>query len=289
MAVQGRLQRFTVVNGCLNRTNTLATVHSHHLHGFFDKGRGDHVYPDALEQESQQRQGRISGQLQISAPLHISQFGFQRLLSDFMQQHPQVTISWLLLNRYVNLVEEGIDLAIRVGHLPDSSLIALPLGEMSVYFVASPDYLAEQGEPQHPRQLNQHRCVIDSGNRQPGRFTYIEANRVQHLSVEAVAEVNNGAAVARFAADGVGIAQLPDFLVQPLIEQGQLQPILRGYEPVPIPVSLVYPGNRLISPALKALIEEIRNKAHEQAIFNTSSHSETLLRSYLTTLILINA
>jgi len=223
---------------------------------------------DALEQESQQRQGKISGQLRISAPLHIGHFGLQSLLSDFICQHTEVKISWLLVNRYVNLVEEGIDLAIRVGHLPDSSLIAHPLGQMSVHFVASPDYLARYGEPSHPRQCADHRCVLDSGNRQPGRFRYQEAGRVQHVNVQAAAEVNNGEAVARFAAEGVGIAQLPDFLVSSLLENGQLQRILVGYEPAPIPVSLVYPGNRLLSPALKALIERIREAAHSSGLFS---------------------
>ncbi|WP_084332561.1 LysR family transcriptional regulator [Marinobacterium jannaschii] len=225
---------------------------------------------DALEQESQQRLHAISGQIRISAPLHIGHFGLQSLLSDFLCRHPAVKVSWLLLNRYVNLVEEGIDLAVRVGHLPDSSLIAHTLGKMALHFVASPAYLAAYGEPQHPRELRDHRCILDSGNRQPGRFSYQEAGRVQHISVSGAAEVNNGEAVARFAADGVGIAQLPDFLVSPLLAEGKLQILLKDYEPAPIPVSLVYPGNRLLSPALKALIEEIRNRSRQQSLFTSA-------------------
>ena len=132
---------------------------------------------DSLESRTRERRQEVAGHLRITTPLNAYQFGMQDILAKFIRRYPQVQLSWLLLNRYVNLVEEGIDLAIRAGELEDSTFIARRFGDLEVLFVANSDYLAENGIPTHPGQLQQHNCLIDSSTTQPGRWRYRDGKR----------------------------------------------------------------------------------------------------------------
>ena len=209
-----------------------------------------------MEQEVELRQSVIAGQLRITVPMNASGlYNLRPRLSNFLQRFPDVKLSWLLANRYVNLVEEGIDLAIRVGELPDSSLVARELLKMPVYFAASPEYLRRAGTPQQPEELVDHQCIVDSSNRQPARWSYNGERGIKHITVPVGMDVNNGELVADFAADGFGIVCLPDFLLKEHLDSGRLVTILQSFELDPIPVSLVYPVNRMMSPALRALID----------------------------------
>lgn len=210
---------------------------------------------DRLEQDVSERQQTIAGQLRITSSLHSRAMGLQPLISQFLQTYPDVRLSWLILNRYVNLVEEGIDLAIRVGELPDSGMIAREIGQIEIYFVASPDYLAHRGEPQTPKQLTAHRCILDGSNQQPGRWRYQSETGIKHVSVTDTIEVTNGELVADFAADDLGIACLPDFLVAQHLASGKLIRILQDYQVAAVPISLVYPANRIMKQAQRALID----------------------------------
>jgi len=210
---------------------------------------------DSLQQEMQEKQQQISGQLRITAPANSGSFGIQAALSLFLKQHPEVQISWLTVNRYVNLIEEGIDLAIRVGELPDSGMIAREIGKMEVFFVASPEYLKTYGTPMNPTQLTGHNCILDSSTRQPGRWRYKGERGIQQIAVSGSIEVNNGRQVAEFASDGHGIALLPDFLIREELNSGRLVRLLEPYQTGPVPVSLVYPSSRSHRPALKALAD----------------------------------
>jgi LysR family transcriptional regulator for bpeEF and oprC len=211
---------------------------------------------DELEQDVERRQNDIVGQLRITVPLHANGLhNLQPRLSEFLNRYPGVKLSWLLVNRHVHLIEEGIDLAIRVGELPDSNLVARELCKMRVYFVASPAYLDAAGTPKTPDQMAEHRCIIDSSINQPTRWIYKAERGKKHVTVSADIEVNNGELVADFAVDGFGIAYLPDFIVNEHIASGRLIRLLQPYEVGPVPVSLVYPMNRMMSPALRALID----------------------------------
>ena len=210
---------------------------------------------DNLEDISSKRQQKISGQLCISAPQGSTALGYLQSASHFLKRHPHVRISWLFLNRFVNMVEEGIDLSIRIGDLADSSLIARRYSSVNVHFVASPDYIKNQGLPGHPKELGEHQCLLDSSNRQPGRWRYRENGVEYQMAVKAFLQANDGKIAAKFASDGHGIAYLPTFVMQSGLDSGELVPILREFELAPTPVSLVFPANRLMNPALRALIE----------------------------------
>jgi DNA-binding transcriptional LysR family regulator len=210
---------------------------------------------DDLEDIASQRKQRISGHLRISAPLGSGSIGYLQGVSDFVKCYPDVRITWVFTNRFVNIVEEGIDLSIRVGQLEDSNLIARRYSTIRVNFVASPEYLAQNGVPLHPKELSQHCCIVDSSNRKPKRWRYQQKGAQELLPVEAFMQVNDGEVTAQLAAQGHGIALLPTFLTQSYLDAGQLQPILREYEFDASPVSLVYPAIRVMNPTLKALVD----------------------------------
>lgn len=219
---------------------------------------------DALEALTSVRQQKVTGHLRMTTPMSISRLGIQHKVSDFLCLHPDLKVSWMLVNRYVNLVEEGVDLAIRVGELPDSSLIARPFTTLCVHFVVSPNYLLKHGTPRHPKALTDHQCILDSSNRTPGRWRYSTDKGEQQVSVDAAVEVNDGRLAAEFAAAGHGIALLPDFLVQDYLDRGELVCILDDYKLPPVPVSLVYPANRMASPALKSLVSYLLEQPLER-------------------------
>ena len=224
---------------------------------YLDKFRQVIEQLEALESSKSERTNKIQGKLRITAPFNIDQLGLQHQLAAFMRQYLDVSISWVLVNRYVNLIEEGFDLAVRVGDLEDSGFIARKYGLLEVDFVASPDYLKTHGEPKHPKDLSEHQCLIDSSIRQPGRFSYMENNKQRQVSVKGALDVNQGRILADFAAGGLGIAQLPDFLIKNYIDSGQLVPVLQAYRLPPRDISLVYPAAKLTNPALRALIDFI--------------------------------
>ncbi len=212
---------------------------------------------ETLEGRADKNQEQLAGHLRITAPPGAERLGITRLVSEFVKLHPDVKVTSLMVNRYVNLIEEGIDLAVRVHELPDSRLIARRFTELNVLYVASPDYLALHGTPTHPKELTQHNCVTNSSIRTPGRWRYFEDGNERHVNVTGAIEVNQGITAAEYAAAGHGIAFLPDFLVQLHLDSGELVSILDQFRGDPAPVSLVYPSNRMKNPALNELIRHM--------------------------------
>ncbi len=212
---------------------------------------------ESLEHRADINQQTITGHLRVSAPPDAEQLGITRLVSEFVQQYPAVKLTLMLLNRYVNLVEEGIDLAVRVHDLADTRLIARRYTELNVLYVASPEYLARHGTPQHPKELSEHNCVIDSSIRTPGRWRYYDEGDERHVNVTGSMEVNDGNITADYSAAGHGIAFLPDFLVKNYLDNGELVSILEPFQMPPAPVSLVYPANRMQNSVLSELVQHL--------------------------------
>lgn len=210
-----------------------------------------------LETRAQVNQTEMVGQLRITAPPDAEELGITRSVSKFAATHPNVKLNLLLVNRYVNLAQEGIDLAVRVHELSDSRLIARHYTDLNILFVASPEYLEKHGIPKHPRLLGEHKCVLDNSIRSPSRWRYFENGDEHHIVVSGQLEVNDGKITADYAAKGNGIAFLPDFLVKSYLDRGELVPILSEFVSPPVPVSLVYPANRLKNPVLTEFVKHL--------------------------------
>ena len=200
---------------------------------------------------------RIAGRIRLTAP---PLFGPQFLvdaIDTFCHAHPEVSVSTTLMNREADLIEEGYDIALRVGMLKDSNLVARPIGTFSLSMVASPGYIEANGVPRHPRELGQHGCLINTLARSPGRWQFRDGKRKFSVKVDGRYAVNDDSALRHFACSGLGIANLPSYCVREQVDSGELRLLLQEFTVEPLPICIIYPGRELLSPARRALIDHL--------------------------------
>lgn len=192
-----------------------------------------------------------NGMIRMTAPVTYGEKVILPLATAFAQQYPQVSINAHLTNRQVNLVEQGFDLAIRIGDLPDSNLMAKKLSSRQTYFCASPSYLQQFGEPKSPDQLASHNCLLGTLD----YWRYQRKGKNQKLKVNGNIRYNSGTALVDAAIKGLGIVQLPDFYLAEAFEQQKLTPILTEYQPQPEGIWAVYPYNRQLASKIRFMID----------------------------------
>lgn len=200
-----------------------------------------------------------AGDLHITAPVLFGQMYVAPVVTRFVQRHPGVRCTTLLLDRVVNLLEEGLDLGIRIGDLEDSSLVAQPLGEVRRVVVATPALLRRCGVPRHPRDLQALNCIrVSSGGTGWGDFR--ENGRAFQVSVSGNLEFNHVWPAVQACAEGAGFGMFFSYQVEPLLERKQLRVVLEDFELPPRPISMVYPHARLLPARTRAFIEFARQE-----------------------------
>jgi DNA-binding transcriptional LysR family regulator len=198
-----------------------------------------------------------SGLLAITAPVLFGQMYVAPAVTRFLRRHEKVRANLVLLDRVVNLLEEGIDVGIRIGHLDDSSLVAQQLTSVRRMVVASPDYLRRQGTPKHPKDLLKHNCVRFSGGTGPW-WTFHEGSKQFNVPVTGNIEINHVAPAAEACAAGLGFGMFISYQVAPYLRRNELKIVLEKFEPPPRPISVVYPHSRLLPARTKAFIDWIK-------------------------------
>jgi DNA-binding transcriptional LysR family regulator len=168
-----------------------------------------------------------------------------------------VRCSVRLLDRFVDLVDEGVDLAIRIGALEDSSLVALRLGEVRHSVVASPAFLRRHGTPRHPSELRAQPCVRLAGPIKPG-WAFQEAGRRLHVAVDGPLDFNHAGAALRACEDGAGFGQFFSYQLHEAVQARRLRVVLEAFETARLPVSIVYPNARLLPARTRAFIDAAR-------------------------------
>jgi len=207
-----------------------------------------------------------SGLLVVTAPTVLGRIHVRPILASLLRNHPNLRLRLLLTDRVVRLAEEGVDVAIRVAELADSSLVAVRLGTVRRVLVASPDYLARRGNPTSPTTLSDHDILLFEGFARAGdlhlgpSYPPIACRRPRF-------ESNSVEATIHAALDGCGIAQLLSYQVAEAVASGRLVLLLEDYAPPPIPVSAVLPANRQRSPSVRAFLEAAR--AHFEATLSS--------------------
>lgn len=195
------------------------------------------------------------GTLTISAPILFGQRYVAPLVNAFALRYPDVNINAMYADRTTRLLEEGVDIAIRIGHLGDSSTYAIPLGAVRRRTYAAPAYLAARGEPRHPKDLVHHDCLSFTGVSQPLEWVFNENGSRLPVRLQPRMIVDLSAAAVLAAVDGVGITQLLSYQAAPELADGTLQPILTAFEPESIPVSLLHVERRSASGKIRAFAE----------------------------------
>jgi len=201
------------------------------------------------------RQGTPRGPLRITASVMLGQMHVAPVLNAFAAWHPTVNAELLLLDQPLDLVAEGIDVAVRIGRLPDSALIAIPVGVTRRMLCASPAYLERAGTPQSPEELAAHRCVASSGPGRAFQWQLGAGKQATQVKVRPAFSSNQIAAAIDAAVSGLGIGQFLDYQVQALVASGRLKRILVDFEPPAQPINVVHPHARLPSPNVRAFID----------------------------------
>lgn len=196
-----------------------------------------------------------AGLLRLTAPATFGRLHVAPLTADFLAAYPLMRVEILLVDRTVDLLEEGLDIAVRIGPLADSALAVTALGETPRVVCAAPDYLARCGLPKTPEDLVGHRCVRFTGLSGAPDWEFIVNGKPLRLSPPAVLAVNQIDAALDACRRGLGCGLFLGYQAAADFQSGELVRILRDYEPAPRPVSLLYPPTRLLSPRVRAFID----------------------------------
>ena len=228
---------------------------------------------DVAERGAAREQEQPSGLLTITAPLRFGQLHVRPVLDTFLDANRAVQARLLLLDRTVNLGEEGIDAAIRIAHLPDSTLVATRLGEVRRVLCAAPAYLARHGAPAAPAALREHACVMerDGAETEVWRFAAAPGRALLPVPIRPRLVVNSASAAVDSAAAGHGITRVMSYQAAAAVAAGKLVVLLEEHEPPPIPVHLVLPSGRsrtakqrafaeYATPRLRDVLSRVRNE-----------------------------
>lgn len=200
-----------------------------------------------------------AGNLVITAPVLFGQMYVAPAVTRFVQRYDKMRCNVVLLDRVVNLMEEGIDVGIRIGHLEDSSLIAQPLGSMRRMVVASPDYLRRHGVPKHPKDLLRANCVRFSASTGPW-WTFYEGSKQFNVAVTGNLDFNQAAPAIEACEAGMGFGMFISYQIAPHLKQKRLKIVLSKFEPPPQPISVVYPHARLLPTRTRVFVEWIKQE-----------------------------
>lgn len=219
------------------------------------------AYMQAAEHAVTAIQAEPRGRIRISAPNLLAHTLLPPILSDFMLEHPQVELLMQLTNRHVDLINERIDVAIRVGSLDDSSLVTTTIGQASMVLVASPAYLQAQGTPQHPQELADHPCLVFAVQETANQTVWQlgkgrTACEVVVKNRPLICDDMN--VILQMALLGRGIARLPQPFVASECAQKRLVEILPGWAKDAAPLQLVYPNAKHLLPATRAFIDFVK-------------------------------
>lgn len=210
---------------------------------------------DTAEKEAVGETAMPQGHLTITASATFGRSALAPVVCGFLSQHPRVTASVLLLDRIVNLVEEGIDVAVRIGTLPDSSLVAKRIGAVRRVLVASPDYLARRGTPTAPADLKLHSVIAFTGLMPNREWRFNNEQSQGGIVLNPKFEINDALAAIQAAEMSHGITIALSYMVNDKIREGKLVPVLDAIMPPPLPVHVVYPHTRLVAPKIRAFID----------------------------------
>ncbi|WP_064711077.1 LysR family transcriptional regulator [Rhizobium bangladeshense] len=195
------------------------------------------------------------GELTMTAPIVFGRLHVLPVVVDFLKAYPEINLRLMLGHRLANLVEDHIDLALRIGNLADSNLIATRLGAIRRTVYASPDYVARHAAIRDPSNLSAHDCITFEGMASTRSWTFVEGKRELVVAIRSRLAVNTAEAAVDAAVAGLGITRVLSYQAAQAEAAGLLVPLLADFEPQPAPVHLVYPSQGLVPLKLRALID----------------------------------
>jgi DNA-binding transcriptional LysR family regulator len=196
-----------------------------------------------------------TGELIVTGPIALGRTCLIPILADFLKAYPDIDVSLILNNRVLSLVQEQIDVGLRIGALPDSSMMAIRVGEVRLATCASPTYLAARGTPRTPDDLAGHDCVTDADFVSPGVWTFVRDKTKVAVPVHVRFSVGSTEVARDAACAGVGIIRGFSYHFKSALESGALMTVLDEFRPAPVPVHLVYTANRFLPIKVRAFLD----------------------------------
>lgn len=200
---------------------------------------------------------KLEGKLKISAPLSFGMLHLNKIVDEFCRQHPNLTIQLDLTDRHVDLVEEGYEIAIRIGNLKDSSLRAKKINVVRHNLVASPEYIEKRGSPVNPEDLKEHSFLRFNLSAQSTIDVFAQNGKKTSITTNNIIESNSGDLLKYMAIQGHGITYLPTFMLYDAILESNLTRVLPDYTLPELHIYAVYPNNRFLSQRARSLIDFI--------------------------------
>jgi len=195
------------------------------------------------------------GDLTMTAPVVFGRLHVLPVVIEFLKIYPEINLRLNLSDRQVNLVEDHIDLALRIGNLPDSNLVATKVGSIRRASYASPAYLAQRGIPERPEDLDGHECITFEGLNSPRTWTFTDGKKEISVPIHSRLSVSTAEAAIDASVAGLGVTRLLSYQATRAIAAGELQIVLEAFEPAPWPVSLIYVAQGLVPLKLRAFID----------------------------------
>jgi DNA-binding transcriptional LysR family regulator len=195
------------------------------------------------------------GDLTMTAPVVFGRLHVLPVVIEFLKIYPEINLRLNLSDRQVNLVEDHIDLALRIGNLQDSNLVATKVGSIRRAAYASPSYLAQRGIPERPEDLDGHECITFEGLNSPRTWTFTDGKKDISVPIHSRLSVSTAEAAIDAAVAGLGVTRLLSYQATRAIAAGELQIVLEAFEPAPWPVSLIYVAQGLVPLKLRAFID----------------------------------
>ncbi len=238
----------------LNRT-TRAVTPTEAGQVYFDRLRPLLEAFDSLDAAMRDASEAPRGRLRLTAPVTFGGLELTPILNDYARRWPEVALEVSFTDRVVNLVDEGFDLAVRVGRPEASSMIARRLCDVRLVVVAAPDWLDRHGTPQSPEAVAALPCILDSNFRDPGRWPFRVAGREVAIPVQGRLRHSNATACLGAAEAGLGLACVPSFVAAEALRAGRVRQVLHGFEPEPYGVHAVWPHSRHLAAKVRALVD----------------------------------
>ena len=195
------------------------------------------------------------GALRITAPVLFGRIYVTPILVDFLDRYPAVSAETLFVDRIVNLMDEGLDVAIRIGHLPDSSLTAIRVGQIRLVTFAAPEYLDAHGTPASPDELVSHRLIHSRALGHGAEWNFYADGRPADVSIAPRLQMNTNDAVIEAVTRGWGLSRLLSYQIAPLVREGRLTTVLDAFEPPPLPIHIVHQEGRMVSAKLRTFAD----------------------------------
>jgi DNA-binding transcriptional LysR family regulator len=197
------------------------------------------------------------GILRISAPVDFGARILMPVVSEFMRQWPGLDVRLSMADRMVDLVDEGFDLAVRIGHLTDSTLIAKKLAPACMSLVASPAYIELRGAPENPSDLSSHDCVIDRNKPASQLWKFFQGDKAEEIKVSGRITLNGATAAIEAAGQGLGIACSPSWAARQALADGRIVPVLPNWEPDHRDLWAVFPSNRYLAHRVRLFVDHL--------------------------------